>query len=75
MVPKYLGCLCKKICCQEVLKLPNLVTLVTVSVNLPLSVFLLFELTVKVCVLRGAAIAQWIRLRLPFCRPGFESQA
>ena len=23
----------------------------------------------------GAAIAQWIRLCLPFCRPGFESQA
>ena len=23
----------------------------------------------------GAAIAQWIRLRLPFCRPRFESQA
>ena len=23
----------------------------------------------------GAAIAQWIRLRLPSCRPGFESQA
>ena len=23
---------------------------------------------------RGAAIAQWIRLRLPFCRPGFDSQ-
>ena len=25
--------------------------------------------------MRGAAIAQWIRLRLPFCCPGFESQA
>ena len=25
--------------------------------------------------LRGAAIAQWIRLRLPSCHPGFESQA
>ena len=24
---------------------------------------------------RGAAIAQWIRLRLPSSRPGFESQA
>ena len=24
---------------------------------------------------RGATIAQWIRLRLPSCRPGFESQA
>ena len=24
---------------------------------------------------RDAAIAQWIRLRLPSCRPGFESQA
>ena len=23
----------------------------------------------------GATIAQWIRLRLPSCRPGFESQA
>ena len=23
----------------------------------------------------GTAIAQWIRLRLPFCHPGFESQA
>ena len=23
----------------------------------------------------GAAIAQWIRLHLPSCRPGFESQA
>ena len=23
----------------------------------------------------GAAIAQWIHLRLPSCRPGFESQA
>ena len=27
------------------------------------------------CVIRGAAIAQWIRLRLPFCCPGFNSQA
>ena len=26
-------------------------------------------------VVRGAAIAQWIRLLFPFCRPGFESQA
>ena len=26
-------------------------------------------------LLRGAAIAQWIRLRLPSCRPGFKSQA
>ena len=26
-------------------------------------------------LIRGAAIAQWIRLRLPFCRPRFESQA
>ena len=25
--------------------------------------------------LGGAAIAQWIRHRLPSCRPGFESQA
>ena len=25
--------------------------------------------------MRGAAIAQWIRLRLQFCCPGFESQA
>ena len=24
---------------------------------------------------RGAALAQWIRLRLPHCRPGFKSQA
>ena len=24
---------------------------------------------------KGAAITQWIRLCLPFCRPGFESQA
>ena len=24
---------------------------------------------------RGAAIAQWIRLRLPSCCPGFKSQA
>ena len=24
---------------------------------------------------RGAAVAQWIRSRLPSCRPGFESQA
>ena len=24
---------------------------------------------------RGSTIAQWIRLRLPFCHPGFESQA
>ena len=23
----------------------------------------------------GSAIAQWIRLRLPSCGPGFESQA
>ena len=23
----------------------------------------------------GATIAQWIRLRLPSCRPGFKSQA
>ena len=23
----------------------------------------------------GAAVAQWIRMRLPSCRPGFESQA
>ena len=26
-------------------------------------------------IARGAAMAQWIRLRLPSCRPGFESQA
>ena len=26
-------------------------------------------------MVRGAAIAQWIRLHLPSCRPGFESQA
>ena len=25
--------------------------------------------------IRGAAIAQWIRLRTRFCHPGFESQA
>ena len=25
--------------------------------------------------LQGAALAQWICLRLPFCHPGFESQA
>ena len=24
---------------------------------------------------QGAAIAQWIHVRLPSCRPGFESQA
>ena len=30
---------------------------------------------VKIIHLRGAAIAQWIRLRLPSYRPGFESQA
>ena len=26
-------------------------------------------------IIWGAAIAQWIRLRLLFCCPGFESQA
>ena len=26
-------------------------------------------------VIRGAAIAKWIHLRLPSCHPGFESQA
>ena len=26
-------------------------------------------------IIRGADIAQWIRLRLPFCHPEFESQA
>ena len=26
-------------------------------------------------IVMGAAIAQWIRLRLPSCRPGFDSQA
>ena len=30
--------------------------------------------TLKI-VLGGAAVAQWIRLRLPSCRPGFKSQA
>ena len=27
------------------------------------------------CFIRGAAIAHWIRLCLPSCRPGFKSQA
>ena len=27
------------------------------------------------CGIWGAAIAQWIHLRLPSCHPGFESQA
>ena len=36
------------------------------------SYILLFN---KELVLGGAAIAQWIRLRLPSCHPGFESQA
>ena len=31
--------------------------------------------SVRITFRRGAAIAQWIRLRLPSCRPGFESQA
>ena len=26
-------------------------------------------------IVMGAAIAQWIHLRLPSCRPGFDSQA
>ena len=30
---------------------------------------------IKKINLRGAAIAQWIRLHLPSCCPGFESQA
>ena len=30
--------------------------------------------TVKTLTALGAAIAQWIRLRLPSCHPGFESQ-
>ena len=29
----------------------------------------------KLLSVGGATIAQWIRLRLPFCCPGFESQA
>ena len=29
----------------------------------------------KQCYFGGAAVAQWIRSRLPSCRPGFESQA
>ena len=29
----------------------------------------------KIGFFRGAAIAQWIRLYLPSCHPGFESQA
>ena len=29
----------------------------------------------KMCLQRVAALAQWIRLRLPSCGPGFESQA
>ena len=34
----------------------------------------LFEQTANK-ITGGAAIAQWIRLRLPSCRPGFKSQA
>ena len=30
--------------------------------------------TIKSAIL-GAAVAQWIRLRFPFCSPRFESQA
>ena len=29
----------------------------------------------KTDTIRGAAIAQWNRLRLPSCHPGFKSQA
>ena len=29
----------------------------------------------KLMLTRDAALAQWIRLRIPSCRPGFESQA
>ena len=32
-------------------------------------------ITLKLPVEGGAAVAQWIRSRLPSCRPGFESQA
>ena len=32
-------------------------------------------LEVKNIKIGGAAVAQWIRSRLPSCRPGFESQA
>ena len=31
------------------------------------------EYNIKNCKHQGCAIAQWIRLRLPFCCPGFES--
>ena len=37
-------------------------------------IFLCFMFMLKI-VLGGAAVAQWIRLRLPSCRPGFKSQA
>ena len=29
----------------------------------------------KSCAVLGATIAQWIRLRLPSCNPGFQSHA
>ena len=50
------------------------------SLNSFIFVFSIPMLTVinsynKICLKRGAAIAQWIRLHLPSCRPGFDSQA
>ena len=35
----------------------------------------LYSTNKKICFLGGAAVAQWIRLHLPSCRPGFDSQA
>ena len=43
--------------------------------NVFLALQLIKSKTGRVKDREGAAIAQWIRLRLPSCRPGFESQA
>ena len=46
--------------------------------HLCLSIFLAYaalNLTFSLLLGGGAAIAQWISLRLPSCRPGFESQS
>ena len=46
------------------------------SANAPWSwlKYLWFNLTLTM-IIRGGAIAQWIRLHLPSCDPGFESQS
>ena len=43
--------------------------------HLPSALTVWRVVTVQTRWSRGAAVAQWIRSRLPSCRPGFESQA